>query len=84
VSTSSATRFADSLFFAIFPDDTARARISDIAQRLRAQHQLKTRAIPADRFHITLHYLGTFDGLPADVLQKAAMPLPRCIYPRSK
>ncbi|KMZ11190.1 putative ligase protein [Candidatus Burkholderia humilis] len=63
--------FTDSLFFAIFPDEAARARISDIARRLRAQHNLKTQAIPAERLHITLHHLGAFDGLPADVLQQA-------------
>jgi RNA 2',3'-cyclic 3'-phosphodiesterase len=61
----------DSLFFAIFPDEAARARISDIAQRLRQQHNLKSLAIPADRLHITLHHLGAFDGLPADVVQHA-------------
>jgi RNA 2',3'-cyclic 3'-phosphodiesterase len=61
----------DSLFFAIFPDKAARACISDIAQRLRLQHNLKTQAIPADRLHITLKHLGAFDGLPADILQQA-------------
>jgi RNA 2',3'-cyclic 3'-phosphodiesterase len=63
--------FTDSLFFAIFPDEAARARISEIAQRLRTRRHLTTQAIPADRLHITLHYLGAFDGLPADVLQQA-------------
>ncbi len=64
-------RFTDSLFFALFPDEAATIRIADLAARLRTQHKLKARAIPPDRLHITLHYLGAFDDLPADIVQHA-------------
>jgi 2'-5' RNA ligase len=61
----------DSLFFAVYPDAAAAARIGDHAARLRAAHTLKARPIPADRLHITLHYLGAFAGVPADTLAAA-------------
>jgi 2'-5' RNA ligase len=61
----------DSLFFAVYPDAAAAARIGDHAARLRAGHTLKARPIPADRLHITLHYLGAFAGVPADTLAAA-------------
>ncbi|CAH2802390.1 MAG: hypothetical protein CBHOC_4027 [uncultured Caballeronia sp.] len=61
----------DSLFFAFYPDEAATARIGELAARLRKVHKLKARAIPADRLHVTLHYLGTFASVPADVLAQA-------------
>jgi RNA 2',3'-cyclic 3'-phosphodiesterase len=64
-------RPTDSLFFALYPDEAAAARITDLAARLRSDHALNANAIPADRLHITLHYLGAFDGLPADVIERA-------------
>jgi len=66
-----ADRATDSLFFALYPDAAATARINDEAGRLRIEHGLKTRPIPADRLHITLHYLGAFAGLPADIIEQA-------------
>ncbi|SAL04045.1 2'-5' RNA ligase [Caballeronia calidae] len=64
-------RITDSLFFALYPDDRAAARIAELASRLRIEHKLKARAIPSDRLHVTLHYLGAFAGVPADVLARA-------------
>ncbi|SPB16630.1 2'-5' RNA ligase [Caballeronia novacaledonica] len=64
-------RPSDSLFFALYPDAAAAARIAELAARLRIDYKLKARAIPADRLHITLHYLGAFAGVPADVLAQA-------------
>lgn len=54
----------DSLFFALFPDEAAAARLADLSAQLRAQYGLKARAIPLERLHVTLHYLGAFAGLP--------------------
>ncbi|MDR5854361.1 RNA 2',3'-cyclic phosphodiesterase [Caballeronia sp. LZ062] len=64
--TPTANRSTDSLFFAVYPDAAAAARIGEHALRLRTEHPLKARPIPADRLHITLHYLGAFAGVPAD------------------
>ncbi|WP_244813622.1 RNA 2',3'-cyclic phosphodiesterase [Caballeronia sp. Lep1P3] len=64
-------RVTDSLFFAVYPDAAAAARIGKEAARVRAEHALKARPIPADRLHITLHYLGAFAGVPADTLARA-------------
>ncbi|SAL63115.1 2'-5' RNA ligase [Caballeronia peredens] len=61
----------DSLFFALCPDDAAALRIGELAARLRAEHKLKARVIPADRLHVTLHYLGAFAGVPADLVKRA-------------
>ena len=61
----------DSLFFAIFPDARAAARIVELAARLRIEHGLKARATPADRLHVTLHYLGAFAGIPDDLVARA-------------
>ncbi|WP_061134797.1 RNA 2',3'-cyclic phosphodiesterase [Caballeronia fortuita] len=68
---SASDRPTDSLFFALYPDPSAAARIAELAARLHIEHELKARAIPIDRLHITLHYLGAFAGIPADVLKQA-------------
>ncbi|GJH15068.1 RNA 2',3'-cyclic phosphodiesterase [Caballeronia novacaledonica] len=61
----------DSLFFALYPDAPAATRITELAARLRIDHKLKATPIPFDRLHVTLHYLGAFPGIPADVLKQA-------------
>jgi RNA 2',3'-cyclic 3'-phosphodiesterase len=57
----------DSLFFAILPDTSAASRIAQIAEQLRSAHGLKGKALQGDRFHVTLHHLGNYAGLPPDV-----------------
>lgn len=61
----------DRLFFAIFPDAAAAARIAQLAQRLRSEHGLKAKPLAAERFHITLHHLGDYTGLPQRVVAEA-------------
>ncbi|WP_144898285.1 2'-5' RNA ligase family protein [Luteimonas cucumeris] len=61
----------DRLFFAVFPDATAAAAIADIAQALRSQQHLQGKPLRSDRFHVTLHHLGDYAGLPQDVVAKA-------------
>lgn len=73
----------DSLFFALYPDEAAIEQISELTSRLRTEHRLKAKPIPTDRLHVTLHYLGAFAGLPADVVNRACdtasrMKLPPC------
>lgn len=58
----------DSLFFAILPDALAASRIAQIAEQLRNAHGLKGKTLQTDRFHVTLHHLGNYAGLPPDVV----------------
>ncbi|WP_158903678.1 RNA 2',3'-cyclic phosphodiesterase [Burkholderia sp. L27(2015)] len=65
-------RLADGLFFAVFPDSHTAARIAQLAQRLRSEHALKGQPLETQRFHVTLHYLGNYAGLPQDIVAKAS------------
>ena len=62
----------DRLFFAIFPDADAAARIARHARHLRGEHGLTGGSLATERFHITLHHLGDYAGLPQDVVGAAA------------
>jgi RNA 2',3'-cyclic 3'-phosphodiesterase len=71
----------DSLFFAVYPDVTAAARITELSTRLRTEHKLKARPIPADRLHVTLHYLGAFAGVPDDIVARARTAASQMTFP---
>lgn len=64
-------RPTDRLFFALFPTQDAAGRIADLALRLRGEHGLSGTPLQAQRFHITLHHLGDYAGLPPDVVALA-------------
>lgn len=66
-----ATRPTDRLFFAVYPDAETAARIGDLAQRLRSEHALRGAPLRNERFHITLHHLGDYVGLPGNVVSAA-------------
>lgn len=51
---------SDRLFFALFPDSAAVARIEALAGRLRFEHGLRAKTLRADHFHVTLHFLGDY------------------------
>lgn len=61
----------DRLFFAVFPDAAAAARIAQLAQCLRDEQGLKGRPLETERFHVTLHYIGDYAGLPQDIVAAA-------------
>jgi 2'-5' RNA ligase len=61
----------DRLFFAIFPDAAAAARIAQLAHDLRGEHGLKGKPFATERFHITVHYLGEYAGLPPAIVAAA-------------
>ncbi|HSD38645.1 MAG TPA: 2'-5' RNA ligase family protein [Rhodocyclaceae bacterium] len=63
--------FTDSLFYALLPDAESAGQIVDLARRLRADHRLKGAAIPSERLHVTLAFLGAFAGLPKAVVSSA-------------
>jgi 2'-5' RNA ligase len=61
----------DRLFFAIFPDERAARHIAQLAQGLRAHHGMKGKPLATQRFHVSLHHVGDYAGLPADVASAA-------------
>lgn len=64
-------RPTDRLFFALFPTEDAARRIADLALTLRGEQGLSGAPLKTDRFHITLHHLGDYAGLPPDVVALA-------------
>ncbi|MES2950074.1 MAG: 2'-5' RNA ligase family protein [Pseudomonadota bacterium] len=61
----------DRLFFAIFPDSGAASQVDQLAEQLRTVHGLKGKPLQTERFHITLHHLGDFVGLPPHIVAMA-------------
>jgi 2'-5' RNA ligase len=58
----------DRLFFAVFPDDTAAGQIAAAASGLRDENRLRGRPLETGRFHVTLHHVDDYLGLPPDVV----------------
>ncbi|TWI12066.1 RNA 2',3'-cyclic phosphodiesterase [Aerolutibacter ruishenii] len=59
------------LFFALVPDETTRERLSRAAKRLRIEQGAHGRWIDPRRYHLTMQFLGDFDGLPHSLLAQA-------------
>jgi len=64
-------RPSDRLFFAVFPDEAAAADIELRAQALRAAYGLRGKPLLRDRFHVTLHHLGDYAGVPDALVAQA-------------
>ena len=62
----------DRLFFAVYPPPDAAARILGLAGELREAEGLKGRLHSAEQLHVTLFYLGDYDGLPDAVVAAAS------------
>ncbi|PHY19977.1 2'-5' RNA ligase [Caulobacter sp. BP25] len=60
----------DRLMFLLYPNPAAAQRIAAEARRLRDVLQLRGQPLQTDRFHVTLHHLGDYVGLPADIVRK--------------
>ncbi|HEV8390112.1 MAG TPA: 2'-5' RNA ligase family protein [Dongiaceae bacterium] len=67
------------MFFAIFPDPEAAARIAQLAQRLHNAHGLKGTPLAARRFHVSLHHVA--DHLPPNVVATASEAVARIAMP---
>jgi 2'-5' RNA ligase len=59
------------LFFAIFLDAEAASATAELARELRLQHQLRGKVQPAERLHVTLHWLRDHAALPPDLVHSA-------------
>lgn len=56
-----------------FVNASTAAQISQLAKRLRTEHELGDRWLAADRFHVSLYSLGTRAGVPDIVVHAASM-----------
>lgn len=59
-------RLTASLFFAVMVDQTVMASIEELARSIRG----RATPIPSERLHVTLQYLGAFDSLPVDLVER--------------
>ena len=60
----------DRLMFLLYPDPATAEAIAREARRLKDALGLRGQPLLTDRFHITLHHLGDYVGLPADMVRK--------------
>lgn len=60
------------LFFALWPDDTIRAALTDRSEQLKRQHPTPGRWSSADRYHLTLHFIGDFAQSPNAWIERAS------------
>jgi 2'-5' RNA ligase len=60
----------DRLMFLLYPDAPTAEQIAREARRLKEALSLRGQPLLTDRFHITLHHLGDYVGLPADMVRK--------------
>jgi len=63
----------DRLMFLLYPDAQTAEMIAGEARRLRDALGLRGQPLLTDRFHITLHHLGDYVGLPNDMVAKGKM-----------
>lgn len=64
-------RATEGLFFAVFPNAGAAGRISALARDLREAHALCGKLLAPARLHVSLHYLGGYEGLRKGVVLAA-------------
>jgi 2'-5' RNA ligase len=62
---------AHRLFFAIFPDADAAARIARLAWKLRGELRLQGKPLPLRRFHVSLLGFGTHTCQPRETVARA-------------
>ncbi|CAN5160092.1 2'-5' RNA ligase family protein [soil metagenome] len=61
----------DRLFFGLYPDAATAEAIAGQARAFSGAHGLSGRPLAPDRFHVTLHEIGVFAGLPRGIVEKA-------------
>lgn len=59
------------VFFGLMPDDATRARMIEAVVSLRAAQEAEGRWLKPARYHMTLHFLGTFSALPEERIAAA-------------
>lgn len=66
----------DGLFLALVPPAAMADRIGNLIQRLRHSHGLRGEPLSPCRLHVTLHYLGAYNGLPQNLVEAVCMAAP--------
>ncbi|MCI2245398.1 RNA 2',3'-cyclic phosphodiesterase [Xanthomonas sp. PPL568] len=61
----------ESLFFALLPDPQTAQAVHRLGQQMCHDRGLHGRALPPERLHVTLQYLGEYAGIPPRLLQQA-------------
>ena len=81
-----AAPLTDSLFFALFPDPAAAARIGHLTRRLQDRYALTGRPHATERLHVSLHGIGEYPAFPRDIAARAieAAGPSRCRRSRSR
>lgn len=59
------------LFFGLMPNAATQERMSHAVERLRTRHATHGRWLKPHRYHLTLHYLGSFQPLREDLVASA-------------
>jgi len=62
----------DTLFFALQPAADTADHIAQLASQLRADCGVHGKLRPTEVFHVTLHFLGGFAGLPRTLIEDAS------------
>ena len=70
----------DRLMFLVYPNPATAERIASEARRLKAALGLRGSPLLTDRFHITLHHLGDYVGLPKDMVAKGELAAGALVY----
>lgn len=71
----------DGLFLALVPPAATADRISDLIQQLRYSHGLRGEALSPCRLHVTMHYLGAYNGLPQKFVETVCAAVPAVSMP---
>jgi RNA 2',3'-cyclic 3'-phosphodiesterase len=61
----------DLLVFALFPEPSGARCTTKVARDLCRACSLKARPLAQHRFHVSLHLLGRYDGVPNEIVAKA-------------
>lgn len=51
----------DTVFFAVLPDEDAKARIAALGARLQREHGMRGKPVVRDRLHVSVHALEPYD-----------------------
>lgn len=71
----------DGLFLALVPPAATAERVGELIQRLRYSHGLRGKALSPSRLHLTLHYLGAYNGLPKKLIETVCTAAPAVSVP---
>lgn len=59
------------VFFGLVPDEATRTQMARAVERLRTAHGGRGRWLKPERYHMTLHFLGSFAELPQETIESA-------------